>query len=144
MEEAHWVFKSSDYIVQETVNWLEGRLLDGEMRIREIPRILRVTNSGLYVTAFRFGRHTTCNRYVQDLQLLISDIMYVGLNSHEGEWLLHDLSSALHFHPFGEEEEYIEFVRTIPEEYFAEMERDGAIVREAIGRVRKKQHKLKQ
>lgn len=144
MEELRQMYKNPEGVIQETVRWLMRRLLDGEMRMREIPRVLRVTNPILYDVAFRFNRHTTCRRYVQDLQLLIGDLMATGISGYEGEWLLHSLKSALDMHPFTKEEKYIEFVQAIPEEYFAEMERDGAIVREAIGRVRKKQHKLKQ
>ncbi len=138
MEELRQVYKNPEYVIQETVRWLESRLLDGEMRMREIPRVLRVTNPILYDIAFRFNRHTTCRRYVQDLQLLISDLMATGTSGYEGEWLLHSLKSALNMHPFTKEEEYVEFVKTIPEEYLEKMEQFGAIVREAIGRVRKK------
>lgn len=132
MRPTRYQYSDEAYVLQQTVTWIEEMLLDGELRVRDVPRELRVTNTGIYVTALRFSRAISCKRYVQDLELLYYDILFLYSDTYERRNLIDCLSNGLQFHDFKNEEEFCVFQESIREDVLQEMQRAGAVVREAI------------
>lgn len=132
MKPTRYQYTQEWYLLQQTRTWIEEMLLNGEIRVKDVPRELRVTSTGIYTTALRFSRAISCKRYVQDLELLYCDILFLDSDTHERRNLIDRLSSGLQFHDFKNEEEFRAFTETIREDVLQEMQQAGAVVREAI------------
>lgn len=132
MRPTRYQYREEAYVLQQTVSWIEKMLLDGEIRVRDVPRELRVTNTSIYVTALRFSRAISCKRYVQDLELLYYDILFLYSDTYERRNLIDCLLNGLQFHDFKNEEEFCVFQESIREDVLQEMQRAGFVVREAI------------
>ncbi len=68
------------------------RLLNDKCRLADIPRELRLSEKGIYITAFRSDTIST-ERYKEDLKLMKSDVCY--LNRKADNWLLKDYVESL-------------------------------------------------
>ena len=115
-----------EYVLQEIEDWLSRRILEGEMRMREIPHVLRTTMPSLYTDAFRCDRVMGERRYVQDMNLLSFDLLTVGLETFAGMILLDNLATYVNFSPFKEGTEFVQCVKELPDEQRAALERRGA------------------
>ena len=71
---------------------IDRQLLNLKLRLSDIPRELRLSEKGIYITAFRSDTIST-KRYKEDLKLMESDICY--LNRKADNWLLKDYVESL-------------------------------------------------
>ena len=102
---------------QNVSKWIKSMLTLNEMRLKDIPRDVRIYDSGVYTAAFRMSSTsgTSCKRFVQDLEILLNDICCEGSESIVKDDLIGVLYSALYFNDHREEKELEYFLETIPE-----------------------------
>ena len=59
---------------QITLQWIEKILFYDKVRLKDIPTEIRATSADIYIVAFRISRNITCQRYLQDLEVLCLDL----------------------------------------------------------------------
>ncbi|MDO5399179.1 MAG: hypothetical protein Q4G33_14775 [bacterium] len=111
--------------------WLSDMLLDDEIRLKDIPRTMRIASDVLYVTAFRISNSISCRRFVQDLQVLCKDL-YMMASGTKKEYLIDTLSTALSINDHKGEEEFVYFKNNIYESVLQDLRRHEEDVRENI------------
>lgn len=84
-------------LVQNSLNFIVDMLLYDKVRIKNVPRELRVFNTSLYITALRISRGLSQERYMEDINLLKSDIPYVNKRKTRNFIALYE--SSLNFSP---------------------------------------------
>lgn len=87
---------------EDTLQWVKKMLLSDMIRLREVPKAIRISSTTVYATALRISNSVGCARFVQDLQILTQDIYttsdericaalisvlqdYININDHIGE-----------------------------------------------------------
>jgi hypothetical protein len=79
------------YCLGEVADWVAGWVLDGEMKIENVPQVLRIVGAHpLYIYAFRYTRNISYEAYVEALSLLRDDILYALKNENYDD-ILDDL-----------------------------------------------------
>lgn len=122
------------YLHQETVQWITHMLLEDEIRLKDIPQKLRVSESGIYVVAFRISNKISCKRFIKDLNILCKDIYTLSKNSPYRDDLIHTLDIYLALNDHTEEDEFIDFQKNIYEKVLHELQRNRDAVQENIER----------
>ena len=100
---------------QITLQWIEKMLFYDKVRLKDIPTEVRATSADIYIVAFRISRNITCQRYLQDLEVLCLDLTAMKNQDPMKSKLLRILSNALKFHDFGEKQEFVNFQKNMPE-----------------------------
>lgn len=100
---------------QITLQWIEKILFYDKVRLKDIPTEIRATSADIYIVAFRISRNITCQRYLQDLEVLCLDLTAMKNQDPMKSKLLRILSNALKFHDFGEKQEFVNFQKNMPE-----------------------------
>ena len=100
---------------QITLQWIEKMLFYDKVRLKDIPTEVRATSADIYIVAFRISRNITCQRYLQDLEMLCLDLTAMKNQDPMKSKLLRILSNALKFHDFGEKQEFVNFQKNMPE-----------------------------
>lgn len=100
---------------QITLQWIEKILFYDKVRLKDIPTEIRATSADIYIVAFRISRNITCQRYLQDLEMLCLDLTAMKNQDPMKSKLLRILSNALKFHDFGEKQEFVNFQKNMPE-----------------------------
>ena len=100
---------------QITLQWIEKILFYDKVRLKDIPTEVRATSADIYIVAFRISRNITCQRYLQDLEVLCLDLTAMKNQDPMKSKLLRILSNALKFHDFGEKQEFVNFQKNMPE-----------------------------
>ena len=100
---------------QITLQWIEKMLFYDKVRLNDIPTEVRATSADIYIVAFRISRNITCQRYLQDLEVLCLDLTAMKNQDPMKSKLLRILSNALKFHDFGEKQEFVNFQKNMPE-----------------------------
>lgn len=100
---------------QITLQWIEKILFYDKVRLKDIPTEIRATSADIYIVAFRISRNITCQRYLQDLEVLCLDLTAMKNQDPMKSKLLRILSNALKFHDFGEKQELVDFQKNMPE-----------------------------
>lgn len=100
---------------QITLQWIEQMLFYDKMRLKDIPTEIRISSADIYIIAFRISRNKTCHQYLQDLEVLCSDLITMENQDPMKSKLLRILSNALKFHDFGEKQELVDFQKNMPE-----------------------------
>lgn len=70
---------------QNLSTFIEFLLIDGRVRLSEIPTDIRVSDTAIYISAFRVSRNISKERYLQDLNILENDLSFVD-NNHFTEF----------------------------------------------------------
>lgn len=97
-----------------TLQWIEKMLFYDKVRLKDIPTEIRMTSADIYIVAFRISRNITCQRYLQDLEVLCLDLTAMKNQDPMKSKLLRILSNALKFHDFGEKQEFVNFQKNMP------------------------------
>lgn len=84
-------------LIQSTLNFIENMLLYDKVRIKDVPLNLRTIKTSLYISALRISRGISQERYIEDLNLLKSDIQYIHNNKKRSFIELY--KSSLNFSP---------------------------------------------
>lgn len=100
---------------QITLQWIEKMLFYDKVRLKDIPTEVRATSADIYIVAFRISRNISCQRYLQDLEVLCLDLTAMKNQDPMKSKLLRILSNALKFHDFGEKQEFVNFQKNMPE-----------------------------
>lgn len=100
---------------QITLQWIEKMLFYDKIRLKDIPAEIRISSTDIYIIAFRISRNITCQRYLQDLEVLCLDLTAMKNQDPMKSKLLRILSNALKFHDFGEKQEFVNFQKNMPE-----------------------------
>ncbi|WP_276688229.1 hypothetical protein [Ruminococcus callidus] len=100
---------------QITLQWIEQMLFYDKIRLKDIPTEIRISSADIYIIAFRISRNKTCHQYLQDLEVLCSDLITMENQDPMKSKLLRILSNALKFHDFGEKQELVDFQKNMPE-----------------------------
>ncbi len=82
---------------QITLQWIEKMLFYDKVRLKDIPTEIRATSADIYIVAFRISRNITCQRYLQDLEVLCLDLITMENQDPMKSKLLRILSNALKF-----------------------------------------------
>lgn len=113
------MMKNYDMFVQSTLLWVENMLLCNEIRIKDVPRRLRIEMPTLYITAFRISRDISVHRYVGDMQVLYTDILCS--ESPEREELLKRMNNSLNWLECNSEEDFHAFQKDMDKEILQEV-----------------------
>ena len=100
---------------QITLQWIEKMLFYDKVRLKDIPTEVRATSADIYIVAFRISRNITCQRYLQDLEVLCLDLTAMKNQDPMKSKLLRILSNALKFHDCGEKQAFVNFQKNMPE-----------------------------
>lgn len=60
---------------QITLQWIEKMLFYDKIRLKDIPTEIRISSADIYIIAFRISRNKTFHQYLQDLEVLCSDLI---------------------------------------------------------------------
>lgn len=105
-----------------TLQWIEKMLFYDKVRLKDIPTEIRATSADIYIVAFRISRNKTCHQYLQDLEVLCSDLITMENQDSIKSKLLRILSNALKFHDFGEKQEFINFQKNMPKNLLQQLQ----------------------
>ena len=107
---------------QITLQWIEKMLFYDKIRLKDIPTKIRATSADIYIVAFRISRNITCQRYLQDLEVLCLDLTAMKNQDPMKSKLLRILSNALKFHDFGEKQEFVNFQNKMPKNLLQQLQ----------------------
>lgn len=107
---------------QITLQWIEKMLFYDTVRLKDIPTEIRATSADIYIVAFRISRNITCQRYLQDLEVLCLDLTAMKNQDPMKSKLLRILSNALKFHDFGEKQEFVNFQKNMPKNLLQQLQ----------------------
>lgn len=107
---------------QITLQWIEKMLFYDKVRLKDIPTEIRATSADIYIVAFRISRNKTCHQYLQDLEVLCSDLITMENQDSIKSKLLRILSNALKFHDFGEKQEFVNFQKNMPKNLLQQLQ----------------------
>ncbi len=105
-----------------TLQWIEKMLFYDKVRLKDIPTEIRATSADIYIVAFRISRNKTCHQYLQDLEVLCSDLITMENQDSIKSKLLRILSNALKFHDFGEKQEFVNFQKNMPKNLLRQLQ----------------------
>lgn len=105
-----------------TLQWIEKMLFYDKVRLKDIPTEIRATSADIYIVAFRISRNKTCHQYLQDLEVLCSDLITMENQDSIKSKLLRILSNALKFHDFGEKQEFVNFQKNMPKNLLQQLQ----------------------
>lgn len=105
-----------------TLQWIEKMLFYDKVRLKAIPTEIRMTSADIYIVAFRISRNITCQRYLQDLEVLCLDLTAMKNQDPMKSKLLQILSNALKFHDFGEKQEFVNFQKNMPKNLLQQLQ----------------------
>lgn len=107
---------------QITLQWIEKMLFYDKVRLKDIPTEIRAISADIYIVAFRISRNKTCHQYLQDLEVLCSDLITMENQDPMKSKLLRILSNALKFHDFGEKQEFVNFQKNMPKNLLQQLQ----------------------
>ena len=107
---------------QITLQWIEKMLFYDKVRLKDTPTEIRATSADIYIVAFRISRNKTCHQYLQDLEVLCSDLITMENQDSIKSKLLRILSNALKFHDFGEKQEFVNFQKNMPKNLLQQLQ----------------------
>lgn len=109
-----------------SLHFLEKMLLYDRIMLSEIPRNIRVSHRLIYISAFRISRDESipCERFINDLKLLCSDILSLDKKSKSRTDLIEVLFSQLNFNEHKGEKSFVDFKKNIPKDILYEMRRN--------------------
>ncbi len=88
---------------------IKNMVLYDRMRIEEIPQVIRITDTSVYVTAFRVANGISCKRLIETFNILCEDLRSIDTDTEEYRNLSNLLSDYLHLNNYKEEEEFINY-----------------------------------
>lgn len=115
-----------------TLQWIEKMLFYDKVRLKDIPTEIRMTSADIYIVAFRISRNITCQRYLQDLEVLCLDLTAMKNQDPMKSKLLRILSNALKFHDFGEKQEFVNFQKNMPKNLLQQLRAKEQAVQNSI------------
>jgi hypothetical protein len=119
--------------------WIHNIMLSNIIKLKDVPRYIRISVSSAYVTAFRVSR-LSWEQYLENLIILRDDILSLEDEYHFCKYfyeksLMGRLSSALSKANIGHditEERINGFERDLPESVLCELYRDYGFTQENI------------
>lgn len=123
---------SEQALYKVALHWIKNMLLLDEIRLKDIPQEIRVSSSGVYVTAFRISNGVSCKRFVKDLQVLCHDIYMLDSDEPQRAVLVRTLADYLAINDHKKEDEFIDFQETIYEEVLCELQRSSESAQNAL------------
>ena len=88
---------------------IKNMLLYDRMKIEEIPQIIRITDTSVYITAFRVANGISCKRLIETFDILCEDLHSIDKDTEEYRNFSNLLSDYLHLNNYRDEEEFINY-----------------------------------
>ena len=123
---------SEQAIYRMTLHWIQDMILYGKIRLTDIPQEIRIASKGIYVTAFRVSNKISCERYVEDLQILCNDLSALKSDDPSRTDLVRLLSGYLTINDHKKEDGFLDFQKNIHEEILRELRRDSEATQSAL------------
>ena len=113
-------------LYESSLHFLEEMLLYDRIKLSEIPQNIRVSHRPIYISAFRISRDESipCDRFINDLELLCSDILSLDKRSKSRKNLIEVLFSQLNFNDHKGEKSFVDFKKNMPKDILYEMRRN--------------------
>ncbi len=92
---------------------IKNMLLYDRMKIEEIPQIIRITDTSVYVTAFRVANGISCKRLIETFDILCEDLHRINKDTEEYRNLSNLLSDYLHLNNYNGEEEFVVYKENV-------------------------------
>lgn len=112
-----------EFLYEKACRWAMDMLSSGVIRLKDVPRDLRVSCSHIYVTALRVSRAVSCKWFVQDLRLLYLDLLTLDRDTLEWRELMDTFEIELRMHSYKGEKEYVDFEENLREDILRELYR---------------------
>jgi hypothetical protein len=122
-----------------SLDWIKDMLLHDEIRLKDIPADIRISDTCVYVTAFRISNKIACKRFIGDLRVLCRDILTTNVKSCNRKNLLRALSTYLAINDYLGDENFEDFKNDIPPHILQEVQGNNETVRNNIESELKKQ-----
>ena len=100
---------------------IKNMLLYDRMRIEEIPQVIRITDTSVYVTAIRVANGISCKRLIETFDILCEDIRSIDKDTEVYRNLSNLLSHYLHLNNYREEEDFVNYKENVCTKVLCEM-----------------------
>ena len=121
---------------QNVTKWIMHLLVRDEMRLKDIPFEIRVTDDSIYTAAFRISSISSCVRFVQDLTVLCNDIYQLDFDPRHANFknaLLRVLSDQLCLNDHKGAEELGYFLESVPTKVLQQLRDYDGIRKDYLG-----------